>query len=79
MCGFSHHVSPPEVPGRRGDEKRKQKNLNDSELEEFLVLAEEEETFRLKRVRILGELAQLKNISLPQLTEKLGIKPLADA
>ena len=60
------------------NEKRKQNQLNDSELEQFMKLAQEEETLRLKRIRILGELAQLKNISLPQLAESLGIKPLAD-
>lgn len=61
------------------NKKRKQNQLNDNELEDFLALAQEEETLRLKRVRILGELAQIKNMSLPQLTEALGIKPLVDA
>ena len=60
------------------NEKRKQNQLTDSELEEFMALDQAEEALRLKRIRILGELAQFKNISLPQLAESLGIKPLAD-
>lgn len=60
------------------NQKRKENQLTDNELENFMKLAQEEEVLRLKRIRILGELAQLKNISLPQLTEELGIKPLED-
>lgn len=61
------------------DEKRKQNQLNSNELEDFLKLAQEEEELRLKRVRLLGELAQIKNKSLTQLTEELGIKSFENA
>ena len=60
------------------NEKRKQNQLTENELAEFMKLVQAEEALRLKRIRILGELAQLKNIPLPQLTKQLGIKPLSD-
>jgi hypothetical protein len=40
----------------------------------LIALVEEEETLRVERVKYLIELAQLRNITLPQLMEKLGLK-----
>jgi hypothetical protein len=49
-------------------------SLTESEHQELMSLVEEEETLRVERVKYLIELAQLRNITLPQLMEKLGLK-----
>jgi hypothetical protein len=48
--------------------------LTDVEHQELMTLVEEEETLRTVRVKYLIELAQLRNITLPQLMENLGLK-----
>ncbi len=54
-------------------EKRGSGNLSLQEQKELNTLIKEEETLRLKRIKILGKLAQIKGISLQDLTEQLGI------
>lgn len=46
---------------------------------ELLQLIEAEEQIRLVRIKILGELAQLKGISLAELVKQLGIQPVENA
>lgn len=58
--------------------KRKIQELPERELEELHQLIREEEGLRLKRVKVLGELSRLKNISINELIEVLGIKPVDD-
>ncbi len=53
--------------------KRDAGTLNEEEKFELLDLIKEEEQLRLLRIQILGELAQLRGISLPQIAEELGI------
>lgn len=53
--------------------KRDAGTLNEKEKAELLDLIKEEEKLRLLRIQILGELAQLRGLSLPQITEELGI------
>jgi hypothetical protein len=48
--------------------------LTDVEHQELMALVEEEETLRTLRVQYLIELAQLRNITLSQLMENLGLK-----
>ena len=57
-------------------EKRQQQELPPEELEELFLLIEQEERLRLQRINILGELAQIKGISLLQLTNDLGLNYL---
>jgi len=61
------------------NEKKNKLKLTDSEQQKFSQLIREEETLRLKRVRILGELAQLRSITIDQLIHELGIKPSENA
>lgn len=55
-------------------EKRLTSEWTPAEADELSDLIQEEEQLRLKRIRILGELSQIKGISLTQITEQLGIK-----
>ena len=55
--------------------KRETTELTANEQKELSKRIKEEESLRLKRINILGELAQLKGISLPELTKELGIYP----
>jgi hypothetical protein len=48
-------------------------SFSPSEQEQFDVLVREEEQMRLKRIKILGELAQLKGLTLDQIAAKLGL------
>jgi hypothetical protein len=48
--------------------------LTEAEHQELMLLVEEEEKLRVERVKYLMELAQLRNLTLPQLLEKLGLK-----
>lgn len=59
--------------------KRDIGQLSEQEQVELLQLIDAEEQIRLVRIKILGELAQLKGISLPQLVEQLGIQPVENA
>jgi hypothetical protein len=58
-------------------DKRKTKELPANELKEYFRLIEEEQEKQLSRILILGELSKLKNISIKDLTQQLGIKPPA--
>jgi hypothetical protein len=53
--------------------KREAEELTPAEREELLQLIKEEEQLRLRRIQILGELAQLKGISLSRIAEELGV------
>lgn len=53
--------------------------LTEKEQAELFQLIEEEERMRVVRVKIMGELAQLKGISLPVLAQQLGIKQMGNA
>ena len=48
--------------------------LTETEHQELMLLVEEEEKLRAERVKYLIELAQLRNLTLPQLMETLGLK-----
>ena len=54
--------------------KREKAELPPKELKLFFKLIKEEEQLRIKRIEILGEIAQLKNIPLAKLNKELGIK-----
>ncbi len=56
-------------------EKRQTQSFSPSEQEQFDALVREEEQMRLKRINILGELAQLKGLTLDQMASKLGLDP----
>lgn len=56
------------------DVKRQSSELTAHESKELFQLIKEEEQLRLKRIQILGELAQIKGISLPEIAKELGIK-----
>lgn len=47
--------------------------LSETEHQELLALAEEEEALNVERLKYLVELAQLRNLTLPQLMKKLGL------
>lgn len=59
--------------------KRSQKELPEKELAELFKLISEEEALRIERVKILGEIAALKGVSLAQINQELGIKNLKRA
>jgi hypothetical protein len=50
--------------------------IQPTEYAELLLLANEDEALRNERVQSMIELAQLKAISLPQLMQELGLKPI---
>ena len=56
-------------------QKRAAQELSKKELTELFRLIDEEEGLRIKRIKILGEIATLKGISISKLTKELGIKP----
>jgi hypothetical protein len=53
--------------------KKENGKLTPSENEELLLLIRQEERLRLKRIQILGELAQLRGTSLHEMAKELGI------
>lgn len=55
------------------NEKKERGTLSQTELDAFAKLVEEEESMRLKRTVVLGELARIKQVPLPQLLIDLGI------
>ncbi|MFN0037095.1 MAG: hypothetical protein ACKVUS_18725 [Saprospiraceae bacterium] len=59
--------------------KRDSGQLTEKEQDELFQLIEKEEQMRIVRVKILGELAQLKGIPLAILAEKLGINQFENA
>jgi hypothetical protein len=50
--------------------------IQPSEYAELSLLAHEDEALRNERVKYMIELSQLKAISLPQLMQELGLKPI---
>ena len=54
-------------------EKIEVENISDPEYQELLTLVDKEEKIRNKRFEYLLELAQLRNISLSELMNKLGL------
>jgi hypothetical protein len=48
-------------------------SLSETEHQELLALVEEEEALNVERLKYLVELAQLRNLTLPQLMKKLGL------
>jgi hypothetical protein len=50
--------------------------IQPTEYAELSLLANEDEALRNERVKSMIELAQLKAISLPQLMQELGLKPI---
>lgn len=59
--------------------KREQQELPSKELKELFKLIKQEEKLRVKRIKILGEIAQLRNIPLAKLNKELGIKVIKRA
>ena len=51
-------------------------NISDTEYQELLTLVDKEEKIRNKRFEYLLELAQLRNISLSELMNNLGLNIL---
>jgi hypothetical protein len=56
-------------------EKRREGNLTEAEYKELLELTDLTEKENVERIQHLVELAQLRNTTLPELMESLGIKP----
>lgn len=54
--------------------KRQQAELPEEELKELFHLIDEEEALRLKRVKVLGELANLRGVSIRKVMNDLGIQ-----
>lgn len=54
--------------------KRRDFILSPEEHEELLRLVEESESFTVRRLEALGELAQLRQMTLPALMKQLGLK-----
>jgi hypothetical protein len=57
-------------------EQLKLEALPTAEYDELLQLTNEDEMLRNERVKYMIELSQLKAISLPQLMQELGLKPI---
>ena len=55
-------------------EKKNAGSLSPIEWEEWFQLIQAEEKLRLLRIQVLGELAQLRGLSLPEIAAQLGIK-----
>jgi hypothetical protein len=60
-------------------EKMEVENLSDTEYQELLTLVDKEEKIRNKRFQYLLELSQLRNISLTELMNNLGLNILSHA
>ena len=54
--------------------KRRSFTLTSDEQEELLLLVDESEAFTVRRLEALGELAQLRQLTLPALMKQLGLK-----
>ena len=69
---------PPEDVWHRYRElvaRRKQESLTSDEHEDLLHLSDEIDTRHTQRIECLAELARLRNTSLRQLMDELGIRP----
>jgi hypothetical protein len=60
-------------------EKLEWSTMTNAEHTEFDLLGNKEEKLRNQRVKYMIELAQLRAVTLPQVMESLGLKPLAHA
>jgi hypothetical protein len=58
--------------------KLESETLSESEHSEFMDLVEQDEAHRNQRVKYMIELAQVRNITLPQLMQTLGLNPSAN-
>jgi hypothetical protein len=68
---------PPQL-GRHYHEllrKLEAETLSSEERQKLMPLIEMSEAFAARRVKSLVELAQIRNVSLPELMQELGIKP----
>ena len=54
--------------------KREQGELPSKELKELFKLIQKEELLRIERIKILGEIAQLRGVTLNKLNKEFGIK-----
>jgi len=54
-------------------EKLEDETISQDEHQEFIALTEKDEQLRNDRLKYLIELAQLSNVSLPQLMEQMGL------
>ena len=59
--------------------KRNAKILSSTEYEELLVLTEDFEKYELRRLKLLGKLADLKKISLPEVISFYELFPSANS
>lgn len=68
---------PPALQERLNEliDKRQSYTITEQELQELIRLTEEVEQFDVERLKHLIELAHLRNVSLDQLINQLGIKP----
>ncbi|MDQ3257719.1 MAG: hypothetical protein M3R15_28170 [Acidobacteriota bacterium] len=57
--------------------KRQSYTIAEDELQELIRLTDEAERLNVERVKHLIELAQLRNVTLDELMNKLGIRPAA--
>ena len=60
-------------------ERRNLNIITPHELNELQILIDEEEAFQVKRIKILGKLGELWNMSILEVVKKLGLKPLESA
>lgn len=57
-------------------QKRALEPLSEEEEAQLQSLIREEELLRVKRIKILGELSQLKGVTLQKIMEELDIRPI---
>lgn len=57
-------------------QKLENDSISERERQHFLELTEEEETLRNERVKLLIELALIRNVPLNQVMEELGLQPV---
>lgn len=60
-------------------DKQKSGTLTAAEQQTLATLIQEEEQLRLKRIKILGKIAQIRGVSLEKVAVDLGIKTPEDA
>lgn len=58
-------------------EKRQANRINTAELEELIRLTDQAEEIGTERLQCLIELAALRNVTLDELMQQLGIKPVS--
>lgn len=60
-------------------QKLEMETISEEERQVFLKLTEDEENLRNQRVALMFELAQLRNVTLPEVMKDLGLKLLTHA